>query len=161
MRFPDSWSFRQKPSGAFKHLLRIPVYVFRWRLGFVLGERIVLISHTGRRSGRSYQSPVEVVEHDRTTHEYIVCSGTGPDADWYRNLKADPATLIQVGNRRWTPTQRFLDPDEAAQRFRHYEAEHPGASRQLLDMMGNSYDGTDEGRRSMMDRMPMIAFTDA
>jgi deazaflavin-dependent oxidoreductase (nitroreductase family) len=159
MGLPDAWSFRQRPTGVFKRFLRLPVYLFHWRLGFVLGDRIVLITHRGRKSGRTYQTPVEVVEHDRAACEYIVCSGTGPRADWYQNLAAEPALTIQVGNQHWTPCQRFLDPEEAARRFAGYETEHPRTARKLLRSMGNSYDGTDEGRLEMMKRMPMVAFS--
>ncbi len=44
-----------------------------------------------------HQTPVEVVLHDTSTEEFIVCSGTGPNADWYRNLRSEPATAVQVG----------------------------------------------------------------
>ena len=161
MRLADSWSFRQKPTGVFKHVLRLPVYLFHWRLGFLLGDRFILVSHVGRRSGRTYQTPVEVVEHDRSAPSTSCCSGTGPDADWFLNLRAKPATAVQVANRRWVPRQRFLDPDEAAHRFRTYEIAHGRASLQILKLVGNSYDGTDEGRRRMMELMPMIAFSDS
>ena len=160
MRLPDSFTFRQKPSGAFKHLLHIPAHLYRWRLGFLLGDRFVLITHRGRTSGRTYRTPVEVVQHDTDTHEYIVCSGTGAGADWYQNLQASPVTAVQVRNRVWVPSQRFLDADEAAQRFADYEAKHPGTARRLLQTMGNSYDGTDAGRVAMMADMPMVAFSE-
>ncbi len=161
MDLPDSFSFRQKPTGAFKHLLHLPVHLYRMRLGFLLGDRFVLITHRGRKTGQDHQTTVEVVEHDEQTHEYIVCSGTGPDADWYRNLAARPASAIQVRNRSWVPTQRVLDDEEAARRFAAYETRHPGTARRLLAAMGNSYDGTDEGRLDMMGSMPMVAFSDS
>lgn len=160
MRVPDSLSFRQKPSGAFKWVLRAPVVLFRWKLGFVFGERLLLISHRGRRSGRVLQTPVEVVEHDTVTHEFIVCSGTGPRADWYLNLRSAAAVSVQVRNHVWVPGQRFLEPEEAAARFAGYEATHPSTARRLLSSMGNSYDGTDQGRVEMMSKMPMVAFAE-
>jgi deazaflavin-dependent oxidoreductase (nitroreductase family) len=160
VHLPDKWSFRQKPTGGFKHLLRVPVHLYRWRLGFVFGDHLLLVTHRGRRSGSVFQTAVEVVEHDRDTREYFVCSGTGPSADWYRNLHASPALAVQVRNRRWVPSHRFLDAGEAADRFASYEAAHPRVARILLDSMGNSYDGTEAGRIAMMADMPMVAFTD-
>ena len=100
------------------------------------------------------------MSHDRRVGEYIACSGTGPDADWYRNLRAKPAPWIQVGNHRWAPRQRFLSSAEAATAFAAYERAHPSTARRLLDAMGNSYDGTDAGRLAMMEAMPMVAFSD-
>jgi deazaflavin-dependent oxidoreductase (nitroreductase family) len=158
--FWKTWNFQQKPTGMWKRMLRIPVFLFRWRLGFLMGERILLLTHIGRASGRVYQTPIEVVEHDRSTREYIVCSGTGPQADWYRNLLTHPAPQIQVKNQRWQPVQRLLSPNEAASRFARYERHHCRTSIMLLREMGNRYDGTDEGRLAMMAEMPMVAFVE-
>jgi deazaflavin-dependent oxidoreductase (nitroreductase family) len=151
---------RQKPSGVFKSVLRLPVWLYRWHLGVLLGERFLLITHVGRRSGRTYGTPVEVVEHDRSSGTYVVCSGTGPQADWYQNLTAAPASQVTVGRRSWQPVQRMLDADEAAEYFRRYERRHPRTARALLRTMGQTYDGTDRGRVAMMSRIPMVAFSD-
>lgn len=151
---------KQKPTGAWRAVLKAPTHLYRWHLGFLLGERFLLLTHRGRRSGRTYRTVVEVVEHDRTTGEYVVCSGTGPHADWYRNLRASPAEAVGVRNRSWTPRQRLLGPEEAARRFHDYELRHPRTARRLLRTMGNGYDGTDAGRVAMMADMPMVAFSD-
>lgn len=42
------WNMRQKPSGVFKSVLRLPVWLYRWHLGFLLGARSLLITHLGR-----------------------------------------------------------------------------------------------------------------
>lgn len=154
------WNFRQKPTGVWKRLLRLPVYLYRARLGFLMGQRVLLLTHRGRVSGRDYQTPMEVVDHDHETGEYIVCSGTGPDADWYRNIAVRPTEQVQVRNQRWRPRQRLLDQQEAAHRFARYERHHPRIAKRLLRSMGNRYDGTDAGRFVMVAKMPMVAFSD-
>ncbi|MEO9094540.1 MAG: nitroreductase family deazaflavin-dependent oxidoreductase [Microbacteriaceae bacterium] len=154
-----AWNFRQKPTGLFKAALKFPVYLFRARLGFLFGQRLLMITHVGRKSKRIRQTVVEVVEHDANTGEYIVCSGVRGGSDWYRNLRANPAVPVQVGNRRWRPTARFLHPMEAERRFARYEQAHPAVAKRLLAKMGLEYDGTDEGRLEMMERMPMLAFS--
>lgn len=156
----SNWNFKQKPTGLWKQVLKAPSYLFRWRLAFLMGSRFIMITHVGRMSGRTFQTVVEVVERDGATGEYIVCSGTGPRADWYRNIVARPAREVQVGNRAWTPEQRLVPVDEAADRFARYETEHPSTARRLLSSMGRSYDGTDRGRREMITDMPMVAFSD-
>ena len=153
-------NMKEKPTGLWRHVLHAPVHLYRWRLGFLMGSRFILIDHVGRKSGRPYQTPIEVVRHDPETGEYIVCSGTGPDADWYRNLSAHPTKAIQVKNRRWQPEQRLLSQQEASERFAGYEHDHPKAANRLLKTMGRGYDGTDDGRFAMMAKMPMIAFSD-
>ena len=158
--FWHTWNFRQKPSGVWRRLLRLPIMLFRWHLGFLMGDRLLLLTHLGRISGRQYQTVIEVVEHDPVSRAYYVCSGTGPNADWYRNLLAHPPASVQVGNRRWLPRQRFLSQEEAAERFARYETKHRRMAGVLLRSMGNSYDGTDQGRIDMMAEMPVVAFSE-
>ncbi|WP_255563098.1 hypothetical protein [Homoserinimonas sp. OAct 916] len=33
-----TWNFHQKPTGLFKVVLKLPVYLFRARLGFLFGS---------------------------------------------------------------------------------------------------------------------------
>ena len=155
------FNFRQKPTGIFKWFLKTPGLLFRAKLGFLFGERFLLITHVSRRSGRTFHTPLEVVVHDTETAEYIVCSGTGPNADWYRNITAQPVASVQVKNRVWIPEQRVLESPEAADRFADYELRHPKAASKLLDSMGQSYDGTDADRVRMMHNIPMVAFSES
>ena len=154
-----AWNFRQKPTGLFKVALKLPVTLFRARLGFFFGHRLLLITHVGRTSQKVRHTAVEVVERDADTGEYIVCSGLGAGSDWYRNLRANPAIRVQVGNRRWPPTVRFLDAAEAELRFRRYEDAHPKLAKRLLATMGLEYDGTDAGRLALVGQTPMLAFS--
>lgn len=150
----SSFNFKQKPSGLFKRLLHAPVWVFRARLGFVFGKRIVMLEHTGRRSGKLRQTPLEVVRRDGDS--YVLCSGTGPKADWYRNLKSSPAVALWVGSQRYEVTQRFLDDAEAATVFKQYEDAHPKAASRLTELMGVSHDGTHASRVEMMAKIPTV-----
>ncbi len=150
----SSFTFKQKPSGLFKRILYLPVWIFRARLGFLFGKRIVMLEHEGRRSGILRRTPLEVVQ--RTGDSFILCSGTGPNADWYRNLKANPAVALWVGSRRHEVDQRFLDDSEAATTFARYEQAHPKAAARLTDLMGVSHDGTHKGRMAMVAKIPMV-----
>lgn len=150
----SKFNFRQKPTGLFKRFLHAPVWLFRARLGFVFGKRIVMLEHKGRRSGKIRQTPLEVVH--RNGDAYMLCSGTGPNADWYRNIKANPAVALWVGSRRHEVEQRFLDDSEAATTFAGYEQAHPKAAHRLTDLMGVSHDGTHESRMAMVAKIPMV-----
>lgn len=149
-----SFNFKQKPRGLFKRILHAPVWLFRARLGLILGKRIVMLEHTGRRSGKLRRTPLEVVH--RNGNAYTLCSGTGPNADWYRNLKANPALGLWVGSRRYTVDQRFLNDSEAATTFAGYESDHPKAAARLTELMGVSHDGTHAGRVAMVAKIPMV-----
>ena len=150
----SSFNFRQKPAGLFKHILHAPVWLFRARLGFLFGKRFVMLEHVGRRSARLRQTPLEVIHRDGDA--YIVCSGTGPNADWYRNIKKTPAVALWVGSRRSGAEQRCLDDSEAATVFAAYETAHSKAAEKLSNLMGVSHDGTHEGRMAMVADIPMV-----
>jgi hypothetical protein len=47
----------------------------------------------------------------------LVAAGD-PDADWARNLEADPACTVTVGERTWTAIAEPLERDEVARAVR-------------------------------------------
>ncbi len=147
-------NFKQKPTGLFKRVLHPPVWLFRARLGFLFGKRIVMLEHVGRRSGKLRQTPLEVVRRDGDS--YILCSGTGPNADWHRNIKSSPAAGLWVGSSRYPVEQRLLEGSEAATVFAGYEQAHPKAAAKLMGMMGVSHDGSHKSRVAMVAKIPMV-----
>ena len=153
------FNFKQKPSGIFKHFLHAPTWLYRAHLGFVFGNRFLMIEHAGRKSGNRYRTVLEVAGRYPEKDEWIVTSGTGPRADWYRNLKAHGVEAVWIGSTRHQATVRFLEAPEAAQVMAIYEADHPKAAVKLFESMGVSYDGTDEGRIALMPQIPMVGFT--
>ena len=154
------WTLRTKPTGPFQLASRAASMLYRVHLGSLLGERFLTISSRDRTTGLIRRTTVEIVEHDHETGEFIVCSGTGAQADWYLDLRAKPALVITVGAVSWRPHQRLLDSYEAAERFHRYELAHPTTARALLHAFGRGYDGTPAGRVRLMDDLPIVAFSD-
>lgn len=146
-----------KPTGWLRLVLRFPVSLYRVRLGFLFGRRFVMIEHRGRRSGRHYRTVVEVA--GRRNGEVICASGTGPRADWYRNLRAHGLLAVWVGSKKRWASVRFLESREAAGVMADYEHEHPRTAARLYRMMGVSHDGTVAGRVEMMEKVPMVALS--
>jgi hypothetical protein len=81
---------RSRPAGILLLVFRLPVYLYRINLGWLLGRRFLLLTHRGRSSGRVYRTVLEVVRHAPSNRETIVVSGWGERSDWYRNLRASP-----------------------------------------------------------------------
>ena len=150
---------RKKPSGVYKWFLQSPKWLYRAKLGFVFGQRFLLLEHTGRKSGNVYQTPLEVAYHNPETDEYIVTSGNGVKADWYRNIQTNPAVAIWIGSSRYPTAQRFLPTEEAVEVMKIYEQEHPKTAAKLEEIMGVSHDETQESWVAMMEQIPMIGFT--
>lgn len=93
-----------------------------WRLGLgpfvnawpAVGGRIMVLTHTGRRSGRRHQTPVNYAPIDK---DVWCVAGYGPESDWYRNLVADPRVEVRLPNRRWSGVAE--DRSEAPDRLRY------------------------------------------
>lgn len=130
------------PTGLRRALFRAPIHLYRWHLGGVLGGRFLLLEHLGRKSGKPRQVVLEVVNHDAVGDGYVVAAGFGPRTDWYRNLRAQPNAMIQVGRRRSPIVAEFLDQDAGAEFMAHYGTEHPKLGVRLAKVMGFEVDGS-------------------
>jgi deazaflavin-dependent oxidoreductase (nitroreductase family) len=149
---------RPSPSGALRAAFRLPNYLYKFRLGWLMGHRVLLLSHRGRKSGRVRQTPLEVVRHDPTTEECVVVSAWGERSDWYRNIETSPALEIRIGGDRYVPEQRFLSPEEAYAEMESYERRHPWLARTLPRWLGYPLDGTEGARRRFAESVRMVAF---
>jgi deazaflavin-dependent oxidoreductase (nitroreductase family) len=104
--------------------LRAPANLYDWDMGWILGERFLLLTRLGRRSGRRYRTMLEVIGRDEATGEFMVMAGLGRSTQWYRNLKATPALEVAVGRRRFQPDHRELVQREAERVLTRYESDN-------------------------------------
>lgn len=150
------------PSGLVRRLLHLPVYLYRARLGVLLGHRFLLLVHRGRRSGRRYETVLEVVRYDPATEECVVVAGWGRRTAWIHNVEAGGALAVATGGRRYAPAHRFLDADEATAGVADYERRNrlvaPVVRAVLSRLVGWHYDGTDAARHRLVAQLPLLAF---
>lgn len=106
---------------------RAPVWAYRARLGFLFGSRLLMLEHTGRKTGIRRYAVLEAVDHpDPAT--YIVAAGFGDRAQWLRNVRTSPRVRIWTGSRRPADaTARPLTPQETAAALTAYARRHPRA----------------------------------
>lgn len=102
----------------------VPTLVLRTPLLHrILSGRYLLLTFTGRSTGRRYRTPVAY----RRTPGGVVFS---TDSRWWRNLAAEPAVGLLVGGRRRRGTARQVtDRDEAAAQLGRMVREIPGYRR--------------------------------
>lgn len=150
--------FGAKPTGLVRLLFRLPVHLYRRRMGFILGHRFLLLTHQGRKTGQPRQTVLEVLRYDPTTRESVVISALGERADWYRNIQARPALLIQAGRQRYVPQQHLLSTDEAYEFFTSWERQHPLEARLAALVLGWDYDGSPASRRALAESLRLVAF---
>lgn len=149
----------QPPAGVLKAGFRLPVYLYRVGLGWILGDRFLMLTHTGRKSGLSHQTVIEVVGHDRQQGTYYGVSGWGKKSDWYRNVQTNPNVKIQVGRRRFAARAESVPADEAIGIMEAYTREHPIAFRELTGLfLGEQLQPGSQAAQRLTDKMPMVAF---
>lgn len=73
--------------------------------------KVVRIATRGRVSGREVAVAVGFVEE--ADGSLLVAAGD-PDADWARNLEAEPRCRARLGERAWDAVAELLDREEAA-----------------------------------------------
>ena len=147
----------QPPAGLTRFLFRIPIHLYRLRLGWLFGSRLLLLNHIGRVSGKPRQTVLEVAERDGDS--YVVASGWGPTAAWYCNILHTPDVTIQVGTRTIPVTAIPLDKDQGAQVFVRYGSRHRTAAKYVLPrVLGFSVDGSDADFRAVGQQLPFVRF---
>lgn len=146
------------PRGLARLGFRLPIWLYRLGLGGLLGSRFLLLTHTGRKTGRVRQTVLEVVRYDRAATTFIVAAGFGSGSDWYRNICANPRVTVQCGRRRWEMVANFLSPEQAGEELLDYARRHPVAMRELARFMGYRLDGSPAGIRALGQVLAMVAF---
>ncbi|WP_327149168.1 nitroreductase family deazaflavin-dependent oxidoreductase [Nocardia sp. NBC_01329] len=137
-----------------RRLMRAPIWAYRARLGFLFGSRMLMLEHIGRKSGTRRYVVLEVIDRPEPG-TYVVVSGFGTRAQWFRNLQANPAARIWPGTRGPAhATAQLLDPDAAAQSLQSYITRHPRAWNTMKPALENTLGAPidDQGTE-----LPMVA----
>jgi len=145
-----------------RRFLGAPVYLYRWQLGWMLGHRFLLLTHTGRRTGLRRQTVLEVVDYRKQGPEAVVVSAFGRDADWLRNITAKPDEEVTIGSQHFAASHRVLGEQEAMRVLGEYERRNrliaPLVRAGLSWVAGWRYSGGEEDRRHLVQQLPLVAF---
>ena len=117
------------PTGASRLAFRLPIYLYRLNLGWLLVHRGLLFIHRGHKSGLLRETVLEVIMYNPATGKSVVLSAWGEKAAWYRNIQATPALEARTASERCVPEQRFLAPEENHAVLADYRRRHPLAFR--------------------------------
>lgn len=75
-----------------------PQILYALGLGRLYGRLVLLLTTTGRKSGRRRVTPLQ---YEEIRGEIYVASALGDRADWFRNIEADPLVEVRVRERRF------------------------------------------------------------
>lgn len=151
---------KSKPKGLLRWVLRAPAWFYHAGLGWMLGERFLMLIYRGRRSGLCRETVIEVIDHDQRSDTYYVASGWGTKSDWFQSILSNPEVIIQVGRRRMNVRAHVLDLEEAAHRLCRYADKHPIAFHELSKLLtGRALAGLGDECQQLARTVPVIAFS--
>lgn len=150
-------SERGLPRGWIRSLLRLPVALYRLRLGWLFGNRFLMLTHVGRTTGLVRRTVLEVVHFDTHKRAAVVASGWGERAHWFRNVQATPNVVVDIGRHRMEARAAVLSRDEAARTLLVYARTHPFAFREITHLItGRSVEASSDACRGLAEEIPLI-----
>jgi deazaflavin-dependent oxidoreductase (nitroreductase family) len=99
----------------------LSVYIFLYRLtsgaigGRMAGLQVLLLTTTGRKTGRSRTTPLGYFKQDDSFVVIASNGGAERNPGWFYNLKSNPQVTIQIGNKQQAATAEVADADKRAQ----------------------------------------------
>lgn len=135
-------------------LVRAPIWLYRARLGCLFGGRLLMLEHTGRKSSLPRHVVLEIVARP-APGTYIVASGFGTAAQWFRNVRANPQVRLYLGcHRPRTALARVLTEDQSLAVLAEYAVAHPLAWRMLRPVVQTTLPAPTQDRATWI---PLVA----
>jgi deazaflavin-dependent oxidoreductase (nitroreductase family) len=78
-----------------KVVQRLHLRLYAAGSGRIVGGFNLLLTHTGRKSGIRYVTPLQ---YEKIDGAYWVGAGRGPAADWFRNIQVNPLVHVRVSD---------------------------------------------------------------
>jgi deazaflavin-dependent oxidoreductase (nitroreductase family) len=138
-------------------LFKLPLVLYRLRLGWLLGHLFMQLTHTGRRSGKVRRTILVVLRFDARTQEVKAVSAWQA-SEWYKNIQAAPALQVETGRLRYSPVQRDLSAEEVAQLYVDFRREHPLFSRLVCRIPGWKWDASYDEALALARTLHGVAF---
>jgi F420H(2)-dependent quinone reductase len=112
-----------------KTFVTLNVWVYRLSGGRLMGKMgaapILLLTTTGRKSGRSRTVPLLYLKEDGRFVLVASLGGAPKHPTWYLNLEANPAVTVQAGRQRLAGTARRASAEEKARFWPRLVAIYP------------------------------------
>ncbi|MEJ2352392.1 MAG: nitroreductase family deazaflavin-dependent oxidoreductase [Anaerolineales bacterium] len=126
---PEKVKELEPPTGLARLALRGPIWIYRFGLGKLLGNRFLELTHIGRKSGLARHTVLEVVRYEPSSGTYYIAVGFGEHSDWYKNILANPHVEVQSGSGHFKAIAVQLSPEEAGEELVKYSHQHYGLPR--------------------------------
>lgn len=138
-------------------IFKLPIVLYQLRLGWLLGNRFMQITHIGRRSGKVRKTILAVLRFDAKTQEILAVSAW-KGSDWYYNIQASPTLQVESGRVHYIPQQRTLSEEEIATAFVEYCKRNSIFSRIICRIPGWKWDSSYEEFLVLAHTLHGVAF---
>ncbi len=156
MSTPDE-KIRKRPSPPIRLVLRLPILLYKIGLGWIFGDRFLMLTNIGRKSGLKRQVVLEVLYHNKSTGEYYVLSGWGSKSDWFMNIQKNPEVVVNVGGTRFEAVAFQITSEEAENVISKYANKYPKAFRILSKrILGADLGATKTSCQRLAAHLPVI-----
>lgn len=121
----------------------------------MFGKRLLMLEHTGRKSGQLRRTILEVVVNDRDAA--YVAAAWGVEAQWLQNVKADPRVTVYLATRRYETNAELVGTDEAHALMSRYASMHPRFLDRLATfMLDDPGETVEEKAARVAEQIPMV-----
>ncbi|MEW6401422.1 MAG: nitroreductase family deazaflavin-dependent oxidoreductase [Chloroflexota bacterium] len=152
-------ALEKRPGRFLKFFFKVPVWLSK--IGFggwekLIGAQWMLITHTGRKSGRQYDSMVDVMDYDPSTDTFYIEAAYGRRADWVRNIQVNPVFEARVGRRKFKARAAPLSSENTADMLVKFFHAKPAYTRSVMAMVGLKFSG-EEDLRAIAPKLMLLA----
>ena len=142
-------ALEKRPGPLLKFFFKVPVWFHK--MGFGGWERLVgaqwmLITTTGRKTGKRRDVMVDVMDYDKATDTYYIEAAYGTRTDWYRNMQSNPIFEAQVGRRKFKARAGSLSNEGAGEMLVQFYRHKPAYTRSVMAMAGMKFKDENELR---------------
>ncbi|MBI5965507.1 MAG: nitroreductase family deazaflavin-dependent oxidoreductase [Chloroflexi bacterium] len=149
----------KRPGKFLKFFFKVPVWMYKIGFGGFerwFGAQWMLITHIGRKSGKQFDSMVDVMDYDKATDTYYIEAAYGTRADWVRNIQASLNFSARVGKRKFTARAMPLSNENTADMLIKFYRAKPAYTRSVMAMVGLKFNG-EEDLRALASKLMLLA----
>jgi deazaflavin-dependent oxidoreductase (nitroreductase family) len=136
---------------VFKWLFKIPIFFYKIGLP-LFGDFILLLTSTGRKSGKARRTPLEYRREDGSGF-FIIMAGWGGKTDWAANITSNPRVHVQAGWKHFDALAEKLNDEEVAA-WLYYVVQVNPASLKMWSRWAGPLDGSLESMNKAAKYFP-------
>ncbi len=146
-----------RPGRALRFFLRSPILLYRLGLGFLFGNRFLMLTHTGRKTGRPRRAVIEVLRRDPGSGACYVAAAWGERSDWLLNTRRRPEVSVSIGRTSFPARAAPLPAEDGAAELLSYATRHPTAFAMLTrTLTGVSIEATRQACDELARSVPIV-----